>query len=345
MPGRGRLHETDADILRWIRSLAVKPPQGREPLSAPRVREKLLEKFPGREREIGSESRIRRLIRDLKELEENPDQRILESPFEWHRIGEYFKEYGIPWEASPFALQEVRYYFLLSAVNDLAACERKYRFNSWHAPTVREMKWRWKIRQAAPEIEAEVGCRADVRHLASKFVDREVLGDLCGRPAEFDDLEAALAMKPWLDEDHHQGYHLAVELGVIPPSRREKHTDEMAATVIEALASVPEGKIRFLLGAGAVVRSAFTSKASRSKNEAMERPQVGQESGEVTLEMSEMLGITPSLATRVIQAARAHGLRGISFNDDHPELLFSQQLEGALAGLFERPGADVTPPS
>lgn len=250
---------------------------------------------------------------------------------------EEYKKHGIPWDASSFVLQEARYHYLLSSAADFAACERKYTFNSWQAPTVREMKWRWKIRQAAPEIEAEVGCRADVRHLASKFVYREMLRDLYGQPAEFDDLEAALAMKPWLDEQHHQEYHLAVERGVIPPNRQEKHADEIAAAAIDVVASVQEGKVCFLLGAGAVEKCQFTSEASRSQSRAMEKPKVGQEPSEVTLDIADILGITPDIVSQAIHAAGSHSFRDLVMNYDHPELLFSQQLQRSMAVTVPSP--------
>jgi hypothetical protein len=148
------------------------------------------------------------IYRVCKNMPESP----LDDPFRWYQI----KEHGIPWEASGFIMQML----------DGAYHARQWTIENRETlgqgaleftPTFREVIWWWRVHEATPEIAQQVGRLADIRSLGDLFVTREIAHELLALPLETADLEACLALKPWLNEERHSNYHKMVELGVVPP--------------------------------------------------------------------------------------------------------------------------------
>lgn len=129
-----------------------------------------------------------------------------DAPFQWHLMGDW----GLPWEASGFILD------MLSAVYASNYLQWASNTNTRLTPTVREALWWWRVHQAAPEIAREVGYQSDIHALASHFVSRELAHEVLGSRLELADLEVCLALKPWLDDEHHRHYHEMVKSGVVP---------------------------------------------------------------------------------------------------------------------------------
>jgi hypothetical protein len=154
-------------------------------------------------------------VRTFKQQDER--QALLDSPFQWSRM----ELCGLPWETSSFIME------MLADV---------YQGNEWEAisrgkvptghffsaiPTFREVIWWWRVHQSCPEIATQVGDLFDIRVLGSSFVIREVANEVIALPLETADLEACLALKPWLNEERHSNYHRKVDLGVVPPLNLE----------------------------------------------------------------------------------------------------------------------------
>ena len=204
MPGRNRLNETAADIKAEIRYLAVEPPKSQR-LSAPRVREKLIEKWPQRAGEIGEVDRVRRLINDLKGRGEEEDQQLLESPFQWEYMETYIP-YGLSWESSAFLLEMWR--FMRSGL---------WLTGGGPSPTVRQMRWFWRVHLASPGLKNSWS----IFHLGQRFVQREQRKDLLGESVGMDDLTAFVTLTPWVSLVYERVYNLAVLEQGIPPLQRE----------------------------------------------------------------------------------------------------------------------------
>jgi hypothetical protein len=149
------------------------------------------------------------IYRVCKNMPDSP----LDEPFRWHKL----EEYGIPWEASGFImdmLNEVHKFrgFVIKYKNELP-----FIVPARLIPTFREVIWWWRVHQATPEIPQQVGYLGDISELSNSFVVREMAHELLKLPLETADLEACLALKPWLNEERHSDYHEMVELGVVPP--------------------------------------------------------------------------------------------------------------------------------
>ena len=157
-------------------------------------------------------------VREFKQQDEW--QTLLDSPFQWHRM----QEYGLPWEASRIVVD------LLDMVEEHRAQVQAFHRDSGRKllfalgsrrPTARQIRWCWRVHQAAPEIGTEVGHRSDLWFLAMRFSDRELCRDVLGLPLSMGDLETLLVYRPWLgwpdDNTRHQRYHDAVDGGLIPP--------------------------------------------------------------------------------------------------------------------------------
>jgi hypothetical protein len=225
MQRRNRIRETATDILLEVKKVAVNPPKGER--KGPKETYhylRSLKRFKGREREIGSDKRVARLINDLLEKHSPKD-----SPFEWHRM----EEWGIPWQASDFILQMLNEEYekkkgIIESRESALESEwwAKYQPGWWpeihdYTATFRQVIWWWRVHQAAPEIPQHVGELTDIRDLGDSFAVRELVSELLDSPSEAADLEACLALKPWLDEERHSNYHEMVELGVAPPIKLE----------------------------------------------------------------------------------------------------------------------------
>ena len=154
----------------------------------------------------------------------------LDRAFEWHRM----EKYELPWEASRIILDlldlvEQRHTELLEWLTNTApgfteqATARMF-WREWidnRPATLRQIRWVWRVHQAAPEIGNEVGSLKDLWSLAMRFSDREVHADLLRSPVSFADLDMLLVYRPWLgwpdNDSRHRRYHAAVDNGLIPP--------------------------------------------------------------------------------------------------------------------------------
>jgi len=167
---------------------------------------------PVSERTVGS------WIRGFKSL--NPTTLDLDATFAWHKL----EDYGLPWEASSYLLA-------ISRLSSEEAIEGHY-----YRPTNRQARWWWRIHQAVPQIDV----LSDVWFLAQRFVNRELIAEVLGRPLEFDDLEAHLAYKPWEgwpdNPDRFKVYFLAIRKGLIPVVENDNTDDlEQAAANLESV--------------------------------------------------------------------------------------------------------------
>jgi hypothetical protein len=229
MQRRNRIRETATDILLEVKKVAVDPPEGgRKGPTETYQHLCSLKEFKGREDEIGSEKRVGRLINDLLEKVTPKD-----SPFEWHRM----EEFGLPWEASGFIMQMLGEAYRAmprgvsvvtgnSLITEILTEDRNREGPAWpnffppvfiSFPTFREVIWWWRVREAAPEIAQQVGVLSDIRWLADFFTLREIAHELFNLPLVTADLEACLALKPWLSEDRHSDYHEMVDFEVVLP--------------------------------------------------------------------------------------------------------------------------------
>ena len=125
------------------------------------------------------------------------EENATESTFEWHRM----EEYGLPWDASALLLD------IWANIQDGEGLP---------PPTVRQVRWWWRVHWAVPDIEGY-----DVWVFAQRFVYRELRHELLGEPLELADLEAHLAYKPWASEEQHQMYQRAITRQRIPPLRQD----------------------------------------------------------------------------------------------------------------------------
>ena len=144
-------------------------------------------------------------IREFKRQDER--QALLDSPFHWHLM----EQCGLPWEASSFLMT------MLGEVTQSVTEASETHDTSlpgWR-PTFRDAIWWWRVHQAAPEITDLL----DIQWWANSLAFREMVHELLGWPLVMADLEACLTLKPWLDDEHHDAYHKAVDLGVVPPLR------------------------------------------------------------------------------------------------------------------------------
>ena len=118
----------------------------------------------------------------------------LDKPFEWHLM----EEYGLPWEASPF---------LLEMWASFLGWGKYFPISN---PSVREIRWWWRIHLAAPELDKEF-----IWRIAQWFLARELVQVLLNVPLELADLEAFLAYKPWV-EANREAYERAISHDMIP---------------------------------------------------------------------------------------------------------------------------------
>jgi hypothetical protein len=150
-----------------------------------------------------SERQVRRWIAHFKKLDASVLR--LDDPFEWHRLDDY----GIPWEASHDLMglwaraQDRR-----GATPDLPTSP----------PTVRQMRWWWRVMQAAPTMLV-----SDVLAVAGAFVERELRHDVLGKELYLLDLEACVSYRPWdgwpTDTTNAKRYEAAVAAGIVPKLR------------------------------------------------------------------------------------------------------------------------------
>jgi hypothetical protein len=183
------------------------------------IEEKLSEEFG----KAVSDRTIAIWVKGFKGL--NPVTVDLDAPFEWYRMDKY----GLPWEASSFFMDMMTLWYL----------ERTWLAESGpgnavsFTPTVREAIWWWRLHQAAPEVGQQIGSLWDIQLMAAQFVYREMALELLGIPMETADLEARLVLKPWLDQEHHEDYHRAINAGVIPPLKEGAH-QEVSKLIVAA---------------------------------------------------------------------------------------------------------------
>lgn len=129
-------------------------------------------------------------------------------PFEWHRL----EEYSLPWEASAYLL-EMWAFFTAGRVYIAVTPPQP-------VPTVREVRWWWRVHLAVPNLDF-----LNVWFLAERFALRELAHELLDAPLDVADLETHLAWRPWEgwpeDTSRLERYRSAVQNGQIPPLRDE----------------------------------------------------------------------------------------------------------------------------
>jgi hypothetical protein len=140
------------------------------------------------------------VYRALQKMPDSPE----DAPFVWHHL----EKYQLPWEASEFLLQMWRF----AITGGLAPISR-----NWPTPTVRQMRWFWRVHLAAPGLKSEEA----IWFLAQRFVQRELRIDLLGQPLGMEDLTAFLAFTPWASPEHKDSYKQAVSEGRIPALQKE----------------------------------------------------------------------------------------------------------------------------
>ena len=118
------------------------------------------------------------------------DAEFLDELFIWSRLDEYP---GIPWEASSLMLRMTRY-----------AAEH------WPLrPTVREVRWWWRIHLALPEVTE----LSDIWGISFIFAQRDLLQHVLKKPDPMSDLEAMLTYSPWQSDANWESYAAAITDG------------------------------------------------------------------------------------------------------------------------------------
>lgn len=157
----------------------------------------------GRTDEMPSASTIERLRKAA--LQQAEKVKLEQEEFHWPQSMEFA---GIPWEASRIALDLLREL-------DAAGVRR---------PSVRLVKWFWRIRQAAPGISL-----GDAHYLAAALAVYEYaklagIGEL-----ELADIDRQLAYEPWLSEENLAAYVEASRRNGLPAFSEWTVTGDEAA--------------------------------------------------------------------------------------------------------------------
>lgn len=152
----------------------------------------------------------------------------LDAPFEWSRM----EEYGLPWDASDYllkmwaAVKKPK----VAIVGEQTLVVQPNNLNLSPQPTVRQVRWWWRVHKAAPELS-----ETEVIRMAYGFETRELGHEVLGIRMQMDDLEAYLAFKPWTSKESNLSYSQAIKEGRIP----ELHTqgaddrDQLQADVLQ----------------------------------------------------------------------------------------------------------------
>jgi len=143
-------------------------------------------------------------VKEFKALK--PETVNLDAPFEWHRL----EEYGLPWEAGQFTLKMWRY------VQKDMSIHTEGKIIRMPPPTVRQVKWCWRVHLATPTTESE----SEIWHLAVAYADRELAHEVLAEQLVMDDLDAWLAYGGWDSADRYDEYTSDVEKGYIPQYQR-----------------------------------------------------------------------------------------------------------------------------
>ena len=184
-----------------------------------------------------SERTIATWIKQFKLLD--PETLDMDEPFAWSQMGRT----EIPWEASSFIMDMLKRVHYLNA----SLAETYGSDNVVSVTTFREVQWWHRVHQATPEIPDKVGNLNDVQWIAAKFIYRELGLDLLSLPFDTVGLEAWLALKPWLDEEHDREYRRAVKLGVVPPLKEGPSPSVMLIAAHEKSLEL-QGGILFSVG-------------------------------------------------------------------------------------------------
>jgi hypothetical protein len=73
------------------------------------------------------------------------------------------------------------------------------------------MRWCWRLYLAAPTLATE-----SIRDLGYASALAELHHEMFNIPTDLSGLEACIAFKPWVDDQHDEMYRKAVGLGRIP---------------------------------------------------------------------------------------------------------------------------------
>ena len=181
-------------------------------LNAAAISRKLQEEFDNPK----DVSTVRRWIRSKFSSMGDKEEANPDAPFEWHRMDEY----GLPWEASQSLLT------LWSDDRRTAGIVRDYEDIQLTPPTVRRVRWWWRVKQAAPELRD-----IDIRPIAAAYERRELRGDLAIEKHDFEDLNACLAFKPWSSPQLADAYEDSKAKGLIPKLRPDPMSETVALAI------------------------------------------------------------------------------------------------------------------
>jgi hypothetical protein len=196
MAQRNRTREVFPEVRRELNELL------KEGMGGAETHRRLEGKFAPQGIPIPSLRTVQRMVQEVNGRKDAPWQKLLASPFEWHRI----EEYHLSWECSRYLLDM----YLQTSHYWSSAVKVKW----MGSPTVRQVRWWWRVHLATPEVEG-----VNLIVLAQRFVGRELAHDVLGVPLEMADLDALLTCRPWIGEWSHGLYLLAVKNGDIPPLR------------------------------------------------------------------------------------------------------------------------------
>ena len=205
MTNRVRSRVIDWEVEQAIPSLFVQGRNRGEPHLAAYIGRELrkVKDFEGR---IPDKRTLQRVVQDMRgNIKAQPENiQALDEPFEWHRMDR--SGLGIPWEGSNYLLE------MWAWVREGGPYPRKVTFLT--QPSMREIRWWWRIHQADPDAPMK-----DVWAMAQHFTAREMAFDYLNAPADFGDLQAVVAYKPWQSTEKLRVYLDAVAEGRIPGNR------------------------------------------------------------------------------------------------------------------------------
>ena len=156
------------------------------------IRNKLIQEF-GKENSVSSRT-VASWVYVFKKTTNK-----LDIPFEWPLM----TKNGIPWSASQYLL----------------SLWRKFKEERKFDPTVRQVRWWWRVHCADTSLRPK-----SVLKISQRFVIREMAHDVLGDPFDVHDLVACLAYEGWEEHPKNKKYGLkryrsAIRRKIIPPLR------------------------------------------------------------------------------------------------------------------------------
>ena len=151
-------------------------------------------------------------IKDFKTL----DQKLaaLDIPFTSNQIGEY----DLPWESGEY-LSDMWYEMMANPTIPRQNFSHRMNTNSTYLPTVREVKWWWRVHLIAKDFNY-----SDVYLMSVNYVIRELVSIITDTPPDYSDLDGFLNYKPWRDEKRSHDYKKAIRLGELSRCGEDTHS-------------------------------------------------------------------------------------------------------------------------